>query len=76
MPKSKHRKNRPRPNPEAGDAPKPKPSPKWVPYVGVGLIAAGAIAVIVTYVAGIANWLVLLGFVVMGAGLVTLSQLR
>lgn len=77
MPKSKHRKKRPTAsNARARDAPNPKPSPKWVPYVGVGLIALGALVVIVTYVAAVANSLVLLGFILMGAGLVALSQLR
>lgn len=77
MPKSKHRKKRSAPsNARPADAPKPKPSPKWVPYVGVGLIALGALVVIVTYVVAVANWLVLLGFLLMGAGLVALSQLR
>lgn len=77
MPKSKHRKKRPGPpNARPAEAPKAKPTPKWVPHVGVGLIAVGAVVVIVTYVAAIAGWLVLLGFALMGAGLVALSQLR
>lgn len=77
MPKSKHRKKRPASsNARSGTAPNPKPSPKWVPYMGVGLIALGAVVVIVTYVAAVASSLVLLGFILMGAGLVALSQLR
>lgn len=77
MPKSKHRKKRSKPTSQAApDAPKPKSSPKWVPYLGVGLIVVGGLVVIGTYVAVGADWLVLLGFLLMGAGLVTLSQLH
>lgn len=77
MPKSKHRKKRASgSNARPAAPPKPTPSPKWVPHVGIGLIAAGTLVVIVTYIAAVANWLVLVGFVLMGAGLVALSQLR
>lgn len=77
MPKSKHRKKRSSGSSRRpADPPKPKSSPKWVPYTGIGLIAVGTLVVIVSYIVAVANWLVLAGFVLMGAGLVALSQLR
>lgn len=77
MPKSKHRKKRSKPTPQAAAQPsKRRPTPKWVAYLGIGLVAVGTLAVIVAYVSALSNWLVLLGFGGMAAGLVTLSQVR
>lgn len=73
MPKSKKSKRSTYRPPEPA---KPKPSSKWVPYVGVGLVLAGTLLVIVTYVTGLPNWSILAGFAAMGAGLITLSQWR
>ena len=58
--------------------PKPKPSPKWVPMVGVGLIIAGVLLVIAAYVFPIpgGNLNLVIGFVLMAAGLIALSQWR
>jgi hypothetical protein len=57
---------------------RPKPSPKWVPYVGVGLIVAGVLLVIASYVLPIpgGNVNLVIGFVMMAAGLIALSQWR
>lgn len=77
MPKSKHRKKRPKgSSPPAASAPKPKGSPRWVPYVGIGLIAVAIAQIIITYLGPVPNWTILIGFLVMAGGLVTLSQLR
>lgn len=77
MPKSKNRKSRSkRPAQPAPQPTKRKPSPKWVPSLGIGLIAVGTVVVIIAYVSALSSSLVLLGFALMGAGLVTLSQLR
>lgn len=77
MPKSKHRKKRSKGSkPPPPTPPKPKASPKWVPYLGIGLMAVGVVQVIVTYLTAVPNWTILIGFAVMAGGLITLSQLR
>jgi hypothetical protein len=57
---------------------RPKPSPKWVPYVGVGTITVGVLLVIASYVLPLpgGNLNLVLGFVLMAGGLITLSQWR
>jgi hypothetical protein len=57
---------------------KPKPSPTWVPYVGVGLIVAGILLVIASYVLPIpgGNVNLVAGFAMMAGGLIALSQWR
>lgn len=74
MPKSRSKRSNYKPPKPA----KPKPSPKWVPYVGIGLVIAGVLLVIAAYVfplpGGNAN--LIIGFVLMGGGLVALSQWR
>ncbi|PSO46822.1 MAG: hypothetical protein BRC32_05970 [Actinobacteria bacterium QS_8_72_14] len=77
MPKSKHRKKRSgASSPSSPTPPKPKASPKWVAYLGVGFIAVGVLLVILTYLTGLPGSTLLAGFLLMGAGLVTMSQLR
>lgn len=77
MPKSKHRKKHSkRTAQQAPQQPKARRTPKWVPYLGVGLIGVATLVVIVAYVTALGDWLVLLGFAGMAAGLVTLSQAR
>ena len=59
--------------------PKPKPSPRWVPITGLGLIALGTLLLILIYlVPGFpgGNINLVVGFVMMAAGLVTLSRWR
>lgn len=78
MPKSKSRRksrsHSPGPTP-----PKPKPSPRWLPAVGLGLIGLGLLIVLLNYlIAGLpgGNMNLVLGFVLMTAGLVVLSRWR
>ena len=59
--------------------PKPKPSPRWVPIIGLALITLGTLLLILIYMipgfpGGNVNLVV--GFVMMAAGLVTLSRWR
>lgn len=59
--------------------PKPKPSPRWVPLVGLGLIGVGITWILLNYaVPGLpgGNMNLIIGFVAMAAGLITLSQWR
>jgi hypothetical protein len=59
--------------------PKPKPSPRWVPSLGLGLIALGILLILLNYfIAGFpgGNWNLVIGFVLMAAGLGVLSQWR
>lgn len=59
--------------------PKPKPSPRWVPIVGLLLIGLGALLLILVYlIEGFpgGNLNLILGFVAMAAGLITLSRWR
>lgn len=75
MPKSKSKRSRyipPKP-------PKPKPSPRWVPLLGLSLIGVGTVILIVMYlIPGIpgGNINLIIGFILMAAGLITLSQWR
>lgn len=74
MPRSKSKRSRytpPKP-------PKPKPSPRWVPIIGVGLILLGVLLVILAYVIRLpgGNLNLVLGFALMAAGLLSLSQWR
>jgi len=58
---------------------KPKPSPRWVPAVGLGLILLGVAVILLTYlVPGFpgGNINLIVGFVLMAGGLLTLSQWR
>lgn len=58
---------------------KPKPSPRWVPIVGMVLIALGVVLILLNYlVAGFpgGNYNLIIGFVLMAAGLGVLSQWR
>lgn len=57
---------------------KPKPSPIWVPVVGIGAILAGVGLVILAYVVALpgGNLNLVIGFVLMAAGLITLSRWR
>lgn len=57
----------------------PKPSPRWVPIVGMALIALGVVLILLNYlVAGFpgGNYNLIIGFVLMAAGLGVLSQWR
>lgn len=58
--------------------PRPKPSPRWVPIVGIALIGVGVVQVILTYIVALpgGNLNLVMGFVLMGAGLLALSQWR
>lgn len=57
---------------------RPKPSPRWVPVVGIGGILAGVGLVILAYVVALpgGNLNLVIGFVLMAFGLVTLSRWR
>jgi Cell division protein CrgA len=58
---------------------KPKPSPRWVPVVGLTLIALGGLLLITVYlVDGLpgGNINLIAGFVLLAGGLVTLSTWR
>lgn len=75
MPKSRSKRSRYTPPQPA----KPKPSPKWVPWLGLGLIGLGVVEVILSYVVpGFpgGNLNLVFGFLIMAAGLLTLSQYR
>ena len=57
--------------------PKPKPSPRWVPILGLALILLGVLLLILTYmVPGFpgGNINLIVGFLMMAGGLVTLSR--
>jgi hypothetical protein len=74
VPKSRSKRSNYRPPKPA----KPKPSPAWVPFLGVGLTVAGVLLVIAAYVFPMpgGNLNLLIGFGLMGGGLITLSQWR
>lgn len=75
MPKSKSKRSSYIPPTPA----KPPPSPRWVPIAGLSLIGLGAVVLIVMYlIPGIpgGNLNLIVGFVMMAAGLVTLSRWR
>lgn len=74
MPRSKSKRSRyvpPKP-------PRPKPSPRWVPWLGLALIALGIALVILNYVISLpgGNFNLVLGFGLMAVGLGVLSQWR
>jgi hypothetical protein len=59
--------------------PKPKPSPRWVPVLGLALIGVGGLLLVLIYlIPGFpgGNINLIVGFVMMAAGLVTLSRWR
>lgn len=73
MPKSKSKRSNYTPPKPA----RPKPSPRWVPWVGLGVIAVGIVLVLLTYtVPGFpgGNPNLVAGFVLMAAGLIVLSR--
>lgn len=74
MPQSRSKRDTYTPPPK----PRPKPSPRWVPIVGTSLIVVGLVIILVNYifpgVVPIGNWSIVLGFVLMAAGLAVLSQ--
>lgn len=81
MPKSKHRrkgKPRPRPAEERTPTPNPRPSPRWVPIVGVALVLLGVTVIIVNYIPGLLerNWILIAGFILIGAGFGFLMRWR
>lgn len=58
---------------------RPKPSPRWVPTLGLALLIAGAVLLIATYLVPAlpgGNLNLIVGFVIMAAGLITLSRWR
>ncbi|MBA3372121.1 MAG: cell division protein CrgA [Actinomycetota bacterium] len=76
MPKSKSKRSSylpPKP-------PKPKPSPRWVPWLGLALILLGLALVLLNYILpGMlpgGNYVLIVGFVIMAAGLIVLSRWR
>jgi len=59
--------------------PRPKPSPQWVPVLGMSLIGLGSLILILMYlIPGLpgGNLNLIIGFIVMAGGLVTLSRWR
>lgn len=77
MPRSKSKRS----NYTPPKPPRPKPSPRWVPIVGLSVIGLGVALIIATYLvpAGTipgGNWVLVVGFVMMAAGLLLLSQWR
>jgi succinate-acetate transporter protein len=62
--------------------PKPakrKPSPRWVPILGLALIGLGCLLLILIYLVPVfpgGNINLVIGFVMMAGGLVTLSRWR
>jgi hypothetical protein len=59
---------------------KPAPSPRWVPIVGLAVIALGVAVIIFSYILpGVlpgGNYVLIAGFVMMTLGLLLLSQWR
>jgi hypothetical protein len=58
---------------------KPPPSPRWVPILGLSLIGLGTVLLLVIYlIPGLpgGNVNLIIGFVMMAGGLVTLSRWR
>lgn len=78
MPRSKSKRSSYTPPKPA----KPKPSPRWVPVLGMALITVGITLILVNYLfprilyPHIGNYWLLVGFVLMAAGLGVLSQWR
>lgn len=75
MPKSKSKRSTYIPPKPA----KPKPSPRWVPILGLALIGLGAVILVAMYlVPGLpgGNLNLIIGFIAMAGGLITLSRWR
>lgn len=75
MPKSRSKRSSYTPPKPA----KPKPSPRWVPILGLALIGVGLLEILLNYfIPGFpgGNLNLIVGFVLMAGGLVTLSQWR
>lgn len=74
MPKSRSKRS----NYTPPKPPRPKPSPRWVPIVGIGSVVAGVGLVILAYVVALpgGNLNLVIGFVLMAAGLIALSRWR
>ena len=59
--------------------PNPKPSPPWVPVLGMTLIGLGTLILILVYlIPGLpgGNINLIVGFILMAGGLITLSRWR
>lgn len=69
---------RPRLQQVAGPPVKPKPSPRWLGASGVGLVVVGVVTIIANYIPGLIerNWVLLVGFGLMAAGFLLLTQWR
>lgn len=90
MPESKHRrkgKRRPRPRDVAGPPSNPPPSPTWVPATGATLLVVGLLAILLGYIPAVTpltsnlpglgqNWPLVIGFVLLVAGLGFLTRWR
>jgi hypothetical protein len=88
MPKSKHRRkgrSRPRAYQTVAPVKHADPSPRWIPMTGVGLLIGGVALILLGYLPvvadRVASWpplgpnnFLILGFVVMIAGLVFLTR--
>lgn len=75
MPKSKSKRSTYIPPKPA----KPKPSPRWVPILGLALIGVGGVILVAMYlIPGLpgGNLNLIVGFLAMAGGLVTLSRWR
>lgn len=74
MPKSRSRRNR-RSQPPVR---KPRRSPKWVPRVGLGLLAVGVVLVVLGFLLELPGegLYILVGFGTMAAALIALSYYR
>ncbi|CAN5712360.1 hypothetical protein BH24ACT15_BH24ACT15_15640 [soil metagenome] len=76
MPKSKSKRNHYKPPPSA----RPPSSPSWVPVTGAGLIGLGVVLILLTYLVRSAipggQFGIVIGFVMMAAGLIILSRWR
>lgn len=74
MPRSRSKRSSYRPPPAA----KPKRSPRWQPYAGLGAIGLGMVVVVGGYLVQLplGGWSLLIGFVLMAAGLVVLSRVH
>jgi len=88
MPESRHRrsgKNRPRAYQTHEPERRPTPSPTWVPATGATLLVLGVLVIIASNLPGVnlsslpvlgANWGLVGGFILMGAGFGFLTRWR
>ena len=90
MPESKHRRggrNRPRAYETHAPEKTPAPSPTWVPATGATLLVVGLLVILAGYLPGVSeamrgwvwfgsNWGLVLGFVLLAAGLGFLMKWR